>query len=93
MQELSISLPAIGNAISDVYDMLYGTGAESGEHKRALDVKWYSPLQQHYIENGDYSLGGKTRDLSTLAGTINTLHDRLGQIIVVNTEDNSLPSA
>lgn len=82
-QELKIMLPAVGNMIATGYDMVYGDGLETGnsQHKRHLDTKWYSSEQTDLIEHGDVTLGGKTFDLDTMAGTLNTMHNRLGQII------------
>ena len=87
MQELSISLPALGNAVSDFYDLMYG-GTDNPEGTRHLDVEWYSLREQPFIEQGNPTLfsGGKTFDLSTVAGSINTFHNRLGQVIIpINT--------
>ena len=64
--ELSIHLPALGNAVSDVYDVIYSTD-------RRTDVDW-----QNHKDRNDAS---KTYDLSTVAGSINTLHSKIGQII------------
>lgn len=90
--ELAVHLPAIGEMVSNTYDELYGYDEETG--KRYTDIKWYNGDQKELIDLGDTSLGGKTKDLQTLAGTINTFHDRLGQIIVpldkwVNPEDEN----
>ena len=89
MLELSIHLPAIGNMIDSGYDLIYGFNTET--NKRYTDVNWYSGTEQALISNGDASLGGKTFDLNTLAGSLNTIHNRLGQIIVpiVNLPDEN----
>ena len=78
IQELSISLPVIGNAISNFYDNIY----EVDENlQRKLDTKWYDGNDARRID-GDSTLNGKSYNLDTAAGVINTFHDRLGQIIV-----------
>lgn len=82
--ELSIHLPVLGNLVSDAYDLIYGYNPvnEDGEQTRPLDINWYQGNQTELKTRGDSSLGGKSYDLSTIAGTLNTMHTRLGQIIV-----------
>lgn len=84
-QELSIHLPIVGNMISDGYDLIYGENEqdeETGKITRPRDIKWYEGDSSEELKyNGEQLLGGKTHNLSTLAGTLNTMHDRLGQNI------------
>lgn len=89
IQELDISLPAIGNMVTEGYDLIYGDGQENSEHKRHLDTKWYNASETEFIKYGDSSTysGGKTFDLNTLAGSLNSYHNRLGQIIEPLTEE------
>lgn len=93
--ELSVHLPAVGNMLSDGYDLIYGTDTEVGA-KRPTDVNWYDGNSTDNMKtNGDSSLGGKTYDLKCLAGNINTMHNLLGQIVVdigSNYNANSLSS-
>lgn len=91
MLQLSVSLPAIGNMVAEGYDLIYGDGSEEGntEHVRHRDVAWYDAYSE-MRDVGDINLGGKTFDPSSLAGIINTYHDRLGQIIH---DINALPNA
>ena len=78
--ELGIHLPMIGNMVSDGYDLIYGGNIDE---KRPTDILWYNGnVSDDLKTNGNLLLGGKTHDLNTLAGTLNTLHDRLGQIII-----------
>lgn len=72
--ELAVHLPIFGNIISDFYDMFYSVN-------RNLDTTWYEG-DSSFIETGDSQLNGKTRDLNTVAGLINTFQDRLGQNII-----------
>ena len=47
---------------------------------RFVDTDWIDGI--HTAEEKYYGLSGKkTHDLNTVAGTLNTLHDRLGQIV------------
>ena len=81
--ELSIHLPLLGNAVSDVYDVLYGYNHDvlTSPQPRYTDIDWVSgehtPTEKYYG-----LLNKKTHDLNTIAGSLNTIHDRLGQIIV-----------
>ena len=80
MMELGIHLPAVGNMIDDGYDLIYGANQD---HSRPMDVEWYSgdsPAQLK--QEGNVLAGGKTYDLTTIAGNINTIHNVLGQIVV-----------
>ena len=72
-KELSIHFPAAGNLISDIYDLTYSTD-------RKLDTAWYEPDDSRK-NAGDPYLNGKTFDLNTIAGTVNTFHNRLGQVV------------
>lgn len=88
--ELSLNFPVIGNVIDDGYDLYYGNNVGS-EDKRALDTKYYFMNdvldEDGNIEEedkrflGDSDLNGKSNDLDTLAGTLNTAHNVLGQIV------------
>lgn len=86
--ELGIHLPLVGNTIDEVYDLIYGVN--SGSTVRPRDVQWYSGDSSESLKrDGNSLLGGKSRDLTTIAGNLNTIHDILGQIVV---ELNSWPS-
>lgn len=67
--ELSMMLPTIGNAICTVWDKLYGV-------ERYRDIDW-----KLVDESENEELGGMTRDVSTLAGCINSVHDLMGMIV------------
>lgn len=86
-QELKIILPALGDAVSDMYDKVYST-------KRSFDTQWQDP--NHWSDKqreNSLSLvkGGagseleyEPKEAESLVGTINAVHDALGMII---TED------
>lgn len=94
IQEVSIHLPIIGNMISDGYDLIYGTLESEGSNNiftRPTDIQWYSGTASDELkQKGNMELGGKTYNLETLAGNLNTIHSLLGQI-VYNLE-GSLPT-
>ena len=83
--ELSVHFPAFGNVVSDFYDVVYGNPEEEEgniDNKRHLDINWYEADENmDYRINGDPLLNGKTRNLNSAAGLINTFQDRLGQIL------------
>lgn len=85
--QMSVNIPAIGNLLADGYDLIYGKNEPDPNNNniasRPLDIDWYSgDTNEDIKKNGMPNKGGKTYDLKTLAGTINTAHDILGQIIV-----------
>ena len=89
IQELSIILPSLGNAISDIWDTVYG----AGDPDRNLDIQWGSTKGIRLTKNEDgYTYDdSKESAINTLAGCINTAHDLMGMIIVddVDTVDKA----
>lgn len=87
IQEFRILLPSLGNTISDVWDIIYGHGKKvevdgtlSGEISNATrfrDIEWKDAV----TGTEDAANGGMTRDVETLAGCINKVHDLMGMII------------
>lgn len=86
-QEFKILLPSLGNTISDIWDIIYGYGTKVNadessttvdNNKRFRDIEWKDAVTgTEDIDNK----GGMTRDLNTLAGCINKVHDLMGMII------------
>ena len=74
IQELKILLPAIGNMVSDAWDIIYGYNKE--DNKRYRDIDW-----KLVEETENFDIGGMTRDVHTFAGCINTIHDLIGMIV------------
>lgn len=83
--ELSVHLPMLGNLIAEGYDMLYGVHNsvdDNGNYPRYTDINFYPGDSGEELKvNGNSLLGGKTHDLTTVAGNINTMHDIIGQIV------------
>lgn len=79
IMELSIKLPIIGNVVSEGYDLIYGSGENN--RPRLINTSW---VDGNASENEKYfgSDNLKTHDLNTMAGTLNNMHDILGQIVV-----------
>lgn len=81
-QELVMMLPSVGNAVSKIWDILYGDEELTGP-MRNLDVNWDSTggLRMVYSAGGDeYTY--ESDAMRTVAGCINTVHDLIGMIIV-----------
>lgn len=92
IQELYINLPSIGNAVSDLYDVLYGEGTPVGNgdySKRNKSVAWDSYSGERLVEANDEGNGYdfSPDKVASAAGAINSIHDLMGMIII-NDEDN-----
>lgn len=88
IQEISIVLPSIGNAISEAWDVVYGA-PQNEDNKRNLDIKWDSLKGIRMVEEG---LGGykyNTESVESLGGCINSVHDLMGMIIVGENPENA----
>lgn len=77
IQEIVVQLPVIGNTIAKVWDIVYGTDPTSGYRYRDFEWKYTNDSDK----DGDSTLGGMTRELDTIAGCINTVHDLMGMIV------------
>lgn len=88
-QELSIVLPAIGNTISKVWNVLYGPGYGL-EKERNLDINWDSVKGLRMIdpETGEIN-DASMENMKTVAGCINSIHDLMGMIINTNKPTNA----
>lgn len=93
IQEWSMILPSIGNIMASVWDVIYGANADNG-NKRYRDIAWKDAVaiendsKNHNAQNDD--VGGMTRDLTTIAGCINSVHDLMGMIITKQKTDDKL---
>lgn len=70
VKEISIMLPTLGNTISNIWDIVYGT-------ERNLDIKWNSKKGLRLVDNNGYN----KENVQTIAGCINSVHDLMGMII------------
>lgn len=80
-QELTIHLPSLGNAISDIWDLVYGGLEINGGPKRNQDIEWDSLKGLRMIERGANGYELNKKNIATLAGCINSVHDLMGMII------------
>lgn len=76
---MQIYMPGIGDMVATGWNMIYGE-PPLGISARTLDTKWYSKSSP-FRDNGDPNLQLKTKDPDCIAGCLNIIHDRLGQII------------
>ena len=94
-QELSIMLPSIGDTMANVWDLVYGgrntTSTIRETNYRNKEIAWEDAkgeparrgLRLTGIEGNEYN----TKQVDTLAGSINTAHDLIGMIISPNTAE------
>lgn len=85
IQELKIILPALGNAVSDIWDLAFGFNPSNSD-KRYQDIGWKDawvpqPGGGFGSELENKEIGGMTRDVKTIAGCINQVHDLIGMIL------------
>lgn len=87
IQELSIYLPSIGDAISKMWDIVYGEGSEiegtKNQFKRNQNISWNSLAGERLVTVKDDGSGFEYNDdkINTLAGCINSVHDLMGMIV------------
>lgn len=94
--ELAIMLPSIGDTMAQVWDLIYGgRAALGGEHatQRNLNISWEDAGEPQFRaglrltkETGS-GIGYAQDEVNTVAGSINTMHDLIGMIIVNAAED------
>lgn len=88
IQEISIMLPSLGNALCDIWDKIYGNNTNNVRYR---DIGWKDAeeVNEDFTGKavpdkgvqGDSEQGYMTRDPKTLAGCINMAHDLIGMII------------
>lgn len=96
-QELSIHLPSLGNAMSDIWDLIYGEGEENDDYIRKTDVSWDTSQRAfinrtRLIENNDFGYTYSKDKIATVAGAINTAQDLIGRIIIEDVGYADIPS-
>lgn len=95
IQELSMMLPSIGNSISTMWDLIYGDESlsteetDDGKKKRNLDIDWNSTAGLRMVSETESGFAYNTKQVSTLAGAINSVHDLMGMIVLAPSESIS----
>lgn len=87
IQELTVNLPSIGNAVSKMWDLVYGEGEETTEENvyfRNQNIDWNSHAGLRLVREKDDGTGYEydTKKVETLAGCINSVHDLMGMIVL-----------
>lgn len=97
-QELSIMLPSLGNAMAEIWDLVYGgrtTNADiAATNQRNLDIAWEDTSEEvqrkglRLISNDErYGVEYTPAEANTIAGAINSAHDLMGMIISKELDD------
>lgn len=95
IQELSMMLPSIGNSVSTMWDLIYGDESlsteetDDGKKKRNLDIDWNSTAGLRMVSETESGFAYNTKQVSTLAGAINSVHDLMGMIVLAPSEPMS----
>ena len=102
-QELSIMIPALGDSIAQMWDIIYGGRDTSDEiastDNRNLDINWEDAsngiirkglrlISDEPGNNGFIKTYDLSKEVNTLAGCINSVHDLMGMILVYTTEED-----
>lgn len=97
IQALEIILPGIGRAISELWDLAYGTGdyidGDNTKKARNKEINWDTVTGLRLVKTSrNPNISGfeyDTQSVDTIAGCINSVHDLIGMIIV-NDKDEKI---
>ena len=97
IQELTINLPSIGNTMSNIWDLVYGTGklaeGEENIYRRNKNIAWNNIAGERLVRENIDGTGFdyNPEQVDTIAGCINSVHDLMGMIITqeVQKQDES----
>ena len=78
IQELSIILPELGNAVSDMWDIVYGY---ENNGTRTTNISWRENGTKRLVREDETGYLLDEEAVATLAGCINSTHDLMGKII------------
>lgn len=87
IQELIINLPSLGNTISNIWDIIYGTGelitGSENRYRRNQNLSWDNLSGLRMVREKEGSgFEYDPEQTETLAGAINSVHDLMGMIIL-----------
>ena len=88
IQEMSISLPSLGDAVCDIYDTLYGVYDEEGNllEERNFSYGWKAEDGERAILYGVNGSRFSPESYQSVAGVINSTLDLMGQNIEINND-------
>lgn len=86
-QEITLNLPSIGNIMSDIWDLVYGplNPKDPNNQLRDTNLSWgdYNISKNRLVlEAGENGYTYNSNGINTIAGSINSVHDLMGRIIV-----------
>ena len=84
-QEITLNLPSIGNIMSDVWDVVYGPSQVDPTKLRDMNIFWDDNTSGNRLVTEDPEGNGyqyNPEKIQTIAGSINSVHDLMGRIIV-----------
>ena len=86
-QEITLNLPSIGNIMSDIWDIVYGplNPKDPNNRLRDMDLSWDDNISGNRLVIKDEDGNGyqyNPNRIKTIAGSINSVHDLMGRIIV-----------
>lgn len=85
IQEITLNLPSIGNTISEIWDIIYGPNQSNPEKLRDMNLSWDDNTSGNRLVTEDLEGNGyqyNPERIQTIAGSINSVHDLMGRIIV-----------
>lgn len=84
-QEITLNLPSIGNTISDIWDIVYGPNQSDPTKLRDMNLSWDDNTSGNRLVIEDPDGNGYQYNpdrIETIAGSINSVHDLMGRIII-----------
>lgn len=84
-QEITLNLPSIGNTISDIWNIVYGPSQSNPEKLRDMNLSWDDNTSGNRLVTEDPDGNGyqyNPNRIETIAGSINSVHDLMGRIII-----------
>ena len=85
IQEITLNLPSIGNTISEIWDIVYGPNQSNPEKLRDMNLSWDDNTSGNRLVTEDPDGNGyqyNPERIQTIAGSINSVHDLMGRIII-----------
>lgn len=84
-QEITLNLPSIGNTISDIWNIVYGPNQSDPTKLRDMNLSWDDNTSGNRLVIEDPDGNGYQYNpdrIETIAGSINSVHDLMGRIII-----------